>query len=572
MNGARRFSAAPVNFDRFIVLARSYSRSLSPDRELDQILRPFQDRRTTTTNATKREPPASRVATSQPRHQQRGTGELINNELVATQVLDREPYWGSAQSVATKRSTAAEKACSSTRAATSTSRSVSGGAAVTSSVTSTDFSRSTLDDSCVGEETQELGRNSYSADDVDPLLHAVLQLGSPLYDPVKRQFVCWRLHTLEKRPRSAYGSIEGVSCDFCGHTDWIEEMAERAMTSPSVCTSVVKVEGKEDLKAPSVGAPLPAQVRLFYHCSICQVDICRACLAEVRSDERFHVPCLQCQRCGVFEKRQNAPLHRCAEVRVINVDDEVEVSKGALPLLMPPSRNTDALLMPPTAPPLPSSSTVSATMSSKYKSTWVGGRVRVGLSRPHQRAVKGEAAPDAAVAARVEKSAGSVPHRKRKRASPVATSAPKQRLKEEANGSTEMSQLGDVRDKTYQQLWQSSSTAMPKPASPKQKEANNADGSASRALLEATGPPYPRYEVHLTPRTPEEVGEVGRIAREQHLVCSPAPSLARACVFYFATRLAAETCVDRATVASLEAVLKCNAKPACSMYPSPLPF
>ncbi|CBZ30487.1 conserved hypothetical protein [Leishmania mexicana MHOM/GT/2001/U1103] len=534
MNGTRRFSAAPVNFDRFIALARSYSRSLSPDKELDQILRPFQGRTAASASTATRESTASRVATPQPRHQQMRKGELIDKEFVSTEVRDGKPYWGTAQSVAITRNATAANTGSSTRAATSASRSVSSVAAATSSAVSTDSSHLVHNGYPVGEETQELGPGSYSADEVDPFLQAAMQLGSPLYDPVKRQFVCWQLHVLEKRPRTAYGGVEGVSCDFCGHTDWLDGVAELATTSPSVSATVVKAEeGKSDAKAASAAASFSARARFFYNCPVCQVDICQACLEEVRSDERLHVPCFQCQRCGGY--------------------DDVERRTGVQALLTSSSSNVDASQALPGAP---------AAASPKCRGVPVGRPVRLGLCRRNQQAVKGLAAPETEIAAHAEKVANAALHRKRKRASPETAPVPKHRPDKTTNDTAEVFRLGDVSDKSCRKVRRASAGALPKPAPPKQ-EGDDTDGDASRVFLDAAILPFSQYEVHLTPRTAEEVGEVDRIAREQHLVCSPPPSLAKTCVFYFATRLAAETCVDRATVASLDAILKRNVKPVC---------
>ncbi|TPP40262.1 hypothetical protein CGC21_27080 [Leishmania donovani] len=551
MNGTRRFSAAPVNFDRFIALTRSYSRSLSPDRELDQMLRPFQGRATASTSAATRESTASRVATPQARHQQMRKGELIYKEFVSTEARDGKPYCGTAQSVSMTQSMTAANTVSSARAATSTPRSVSGGAAASTSAVSTGFSYLVLDGCSFGEETQELRPGSYSADEVDPLLQAAMQLGSPLYDPVKRQFVCWQLHVLEKRPRAAYGDVEGVSCDFCGHTDWLDGLAERATTSPSASGTVVNDEGKKDATAPSAAASFTAHARFFYNCSACQVDICQACLEEVRSDERLHVPCFQCQRCGGYETRQNAPLHRCAELTLISDDDERRT--GVQALLTSPSRNADASQALPAAP---------ATTSPKCRGVPAGRPVRLGLCRRYQQAAKGVAARDTEIAAHAGKIANSAPHRKRKRSSPERVPVAKQRPEKTTNDTAEVFLVGDVTDKSCRKVKPASASALPKPA-PAKQEGDDGDGDASRALMEAAILPFAGYEVHLTPRTAEEVGEVDRIAREQHLVCSPLPSLAKTCVFNFATRLAAETCVDRATAASLDAILKRRVKPVC---------
>ncbi|KAG5468423.1 hypothetical protein LSCM1_02403 [Leishmania martiniquensis] len=573
MNGARRFSAAPVNFDRFIVLARSYSRSLSPDKELDQMLRPFEGRATTTTNTATRESTASRVRTPPPRPPTLCRDELACKELVATQVLRGKPYGGVTRSALATLGTAADKTLFSTRATTSMSRNASGCAAETPSVIFAGSSDSANGGFPVGEETQELGSSTYSVDDVDPLLRAVLQLGSPLYDPVKRQFVCWRLHRLEKRPRTAYGSVDGVSCDFCGHTDWLEK-GERASNPPPMSASLVTAkEEEEGAKSRLVVVPSPARSRCFYHCSACLADICWACLEEIRSDERFHIPCLKCQRCGGCETRQNAPMHRCTELMLISDDDdEGEVSAGVQPLPAPRGRHADASEAPPTTPPLLSPPASLTRAPPKHKGVPIGSPVRLGLSRRHRQAAKEQAAPVPVEAAQPERSASSAPHQKRKRASPGTTAVTKPRIEKEAYARADTYPLGDASDETHRPLRQVSAGAVPRLAPSRQKEEDISDGDESRNPVEAAVPPFARYEVYITPRTAEEVSEVGRIAREQHLVCSTAPSLARVSAFYFATRLAAETCVDRASMASLEAILKRNVKHVCRTFPSPHPF
>ncbi|KAG5494104.1 hypothetical protein JKF63_01939 [Porcisia hertigi] len=564
MNGPRRFSAAPVNFDRFVVLARSYSRSLSPDKELHQILRPFEDRTLTATETVKRQSSTSRVATPQSRHEEMVRSELIDNELAATQVLDRRPYSVNSKSVATTRSATVDEALFSTHAATSTSRSVSGGAAAPSSFISTDSSYSVQGGCLVGEETQDLGLTLHSTDEVDPLLHAVLQLGSPLYDPVKRQFVCWKLHVLEGRPRAAYGDVEGVSCDFCGHTDWLEAGDAHATTPPSPSRGGVRSnKGKADATALSASAPYLPQARLFYHCSSCQVDICRACVEEVLADERFHLPCLQCQRCGEFETRQNAPLHRCAEVRTPPHHNECENCDKLQQFWTPSDSDASSSRSPPTAPTLPPPRTPRASASLTCAGVPVGRPLRLGLSRSHQQVIKGESAPGAEISDNAENSVSTGLHRKRRRASPETIPTPRQCAKEEPRDIAETSSSGDVINHTHRQTKRVSTRPMRKPAPLIQKEESDSEGDSSRIPSGSTAFQFARYEVHLIPRTAEEAHEVGRIAREQHLVCSPPPSMGKASVFHFATRLAAETCIDRATVASLEAVLKRNLKPVC---------
>ncbi|KAK7195903.1 hypothetical protein NESM_000523000 [Novymonas esmeraldas] len=573
MSNARRFSAAPVNFDRFVVLARSHSRSLSPDNELQQMLRPFQARTTASTGVATRESAASRVTAVPPPVR---SCVVIDKEGAPTQVRDGGACWTTPCTLAPSRSMAAVEdeweeedgvwVLPSTHAATSTSRSVSSGAAITSSSA---LSLPTPQRGCpVGDETQELAPHTIGEDEVDLLLHAACQLGSPLYDPTTGHHLCWRLHPLDRRPRTAYGDTEGVSCDFCGHTDWLVDDTDRGRDG--------KDEEKRDVAAAVSLAP---QTRFFYHCATCRVDICEACVAEVRAEPRFHVPCLRCQRCGAYESRRDAPMHRCAEVTVPSNDDGSGQGGEQSGAIVPSSScsETDGRPSPPETPQPLVLPPVRRTISSPGpRGVPVGGRVRLGLSRRQpQQPVKPEPVPQSEVAGGARRGAAAVAAspRKRGRASPEMPPSVSSHVKAEEEATVWSGGEGPTQSpprkppqqqQQQQQQQRGSAVAMPKPAPRAKQEVEDLGGGGGdprRALLESTAPPSARYAVHLTPHTPEEVEEVSRIAREHRLLCSPAPAPARVSVFYFATRLAAETCVDRATVASLDALLKRHVGP-----------
>ncbi|KEG14267.1 hypothetical protein DQ04_00551190 [Trypanosoma grayi] len=129
----------------------------------------------------------------------------------------------------------------------------------------------------------------------------LLQCGSALYDPVKEGWRCWNGHELRIKERAQYGPVDGVSCDFCGYTDWLEELRE--------VKEVPKTKGRGG-KRPRAKT-VKKETLYFYHCDVCGMDLCTHCAKELRDDSRYHVPCMQCRRCLVFMRDDEAVLHRC---------------------------------------------------------------------------------------------------------------------------------------------------------------------------------------------------------------------------------------------------------------------
>ncbi|KPI87992.1 hypothetical protein ABL78_2928 [Leptomonas seymouri] len=574
MEDHRRFSAAPVNFDRFVSLNRANSRSLSPDDELHQMLRPYQSRPTAASMNGHRK--ALTTLSSSPSHahkaERRSTDVL--NATAASAVVIEGP---------------------STQAATPPSRSVSGGAATTSTGTSMEVggpaeTRGGPHYHYVEDETVELERSQPAVEEVDMLLRAVQQLGSPLYNPVTRQFMCWNSHVLERRSRASYGDIEGVSCDFCGHTDWLDALVEGESGNEHHADDTDALSGvkKEESETKGGKTALSAHRRYLYRCPICEVDICCACLDEVRADERLHVPCLQCQRCGACETRRNAPLHRCRGPT--GLKEETDPAEG--PSWAPaPKEETPAIsrcVQPPSPPVETTAPKVLAGLAT------VRSHVRLGLSRrrdSHCAATATRATRETAAVMRKEHStttlravqpvpsspstssilaAPTLPTRKRAY-TPRSTVAASAKTRAKPDEPTESDEGDDLPVEVVQQA----PPALPRPqqrqrfqgALPSRESRARAPDSYARgspaseqALLlqqqKSSVLSTARYEVHIAPQSSEEVEEVRRISREQHLLLIPAPSVGGVSLAYFPTRLAAESCVDRATVSSIEAILK----------------
>ncbi|RNF08588.1 hypothetical protein TraAM80_02697 [Trypanosoma rangeli] len=129
----------------------------------------------------------------------------------------------------------------------------------------------------------------------------LLQCGSPLYDPVKERWRCWNGHELSVKERSDYGDVEGVSCDFCGLTDWLDELQE----------TDAPTKGKRRSRKPPKQNKIAKEPRYLYHCDVCDMDLCTHCAKELRVDARYHVPCMQCRRCLLFMRDDEAALHHC---------------------------------------------------------------------------------------------------------------------------------------------------------------------------------------------------------------------------------------------------------------------
>jgi hypothetical protein len=589
MGDPRRFSAAPVNFDRFVALNRSHSRSLSPDNELHQMLRPYQSRPTTTA-----------MAASSFGGGQRKLSKLSLSSSSSSTSLQKSLHKVERRStdiVTAPCTTALIMEGPATQAATPPSRSVSGGAA-TAACAGTSIELAAVAEQsvglhyiCVDDETAELQRSQFCVtEEVDVLLRSVQQLGCPLYNPVTDQFVCWNLHILERRSRASYGDIEGVSCDFCGDTDWLdtlveEEKGNKDRTRRSGGLAEVKAEARVD----NYAAPSPHH-RFLYHCPVCAVDICRACLTEVRAEERFHVPCLQCQRCGAYETRQDAPLHQCGDKSSVKEEDDAgDLAASWVNPPRPPSEPSTTLPVTAKAPPIKRETETAAT---KYAGAIaMRSHVRLGLSRRGTKALVTEtttatleSTATTPMATEVEKKNGftipikailaasssasplntdptASPRVKRKHGyAPRDTTATRRKLEPR----TESDERGDLPVEglppspsptpSQQHQHQRLQGALPsRGAAPKKPAEYSASTSAEQQSVTVS---TARYEVHVMPRSSEEAEEVRRIAREQHLQLFPPPTTQQTSVAYFPTRLAAESCVERATVGSVEATLK----------------
>ncbi|KPA82480.1 hypothetical protein ABB37_03539 [Leptomonas pyrrhocoris] len=568
MEGQRRFSAAPVNFDRFVSLNRSQSRSLSPNNELHQMLRPYESRPTAASRSGHRKTTSTALlsassasSSSHPLKVERRSIDMLNVPSSGVVTIEGP----------------------STQAATPPSRSASGGAGTTSTGISMEVgapaeTRSELRYYNSEDDTAELERSQFVVEEVDVLLRAVQQLGSPLYNAVTRQFLCWNLHTLEARSRASYGDTEGISCDFCGHTDWLdslvdgEEQADDSAEGIGELSEVKKEEGEKK----GGHAALPAHRRFLYHCPVCKVDICRACLAEVLADERFHVPCLQCQRCGAYETRRNAPLHQCTGTTGWKEEGEL----GEIPSWIPRPKEE--------APALPAEA---VTLKKLAGVTAIRSHVRLGLSRRRDgdgATVAAETAREAAVITRKDSSTGhppavqpvssssssflsssavAAPTRKRPSATRSTTTTnvrPRATLEEQAESDDgDDLPVKEIPPQQQQQRRRRPGALSSRESRVKAPASSNSSLDAPQAQLlrlqqqqQSSVLSTARYEVHLAPQSSDEEEEVRRISREQHLLLIPAPSVGGTSVAYFPTRLAAESCVDRATVGSVEAVLK----------------
>nr|CCC89978.1 unnamed protein product [Trypanosoma congolense IL3000] len=125
----------------------------------------------------------------------------------------------------------------------------------------------------------------------------LMQNGSPVYDPVKQLWCCWEGHEMHPRKLEEYALAEGVTCDFCGESHWRQSDVD--CQSNSLTNMRTITGGNREGEA------------LFYHCESCGMDLCFFCARDVYEDERYHVPCVQCKRCGVFLKTSEGLLHRC---------------------------------------------------------------------------------------------------------------------------------------------------------------------------------------------------------------------------------------------------------------------
>ncbi|CCW60765.1 unnamed protein product [Phytomonas sp. EM1] len=156
------------------------------------------------------------------------------------------------------------------------------------------------------------------------------QYGSPFYYPVTDEFYCWNLHPLQPKYKHEYHGMEGISCDFCGYTEWLTTTDEPESNSKSLdkpktssrqsCgTSKIEVlhtptqheSSRKRVKEEETALEAPKSRTIFHHCSVCRADLCAACIADIRSDDRYHAPCRQCLRCKNYLSHQQGAAHRC---------------------------------------------------------------------------------------------------------------------------------------------------------------------------------------------------------------------------------------------------------------------
>ncbi|KAG8347077.1 hypothetical protein TRVL_02095 [Trypanosoma vivax] len=162
----------------------------------------------------------------------------------------------------------------------------------------------------VDVEDRSYGEGTVSMDEMELNSRAatayLLQCGSPLYDPVSGVWLCWNNHSMQTIDLNTYGSAEGICCDFCGFTHWLDQPQSHRLTKNKEWSPKgLKVED-------NVNKVIPA----FYHCDSCGMDLCAGCALDVKNDGRYHVPCMQCRHCGLFMRDNEAMLHRCQAKRV----------------------------------------------------------------------------------------------------------------------------------------------------------------------------------------------------------------------------------------------------------------
>lgn len=355
-----------------------------------------------------------------------------------------------------------------------------------------------------------------SSDDLDTLTFTCHSFGSPLYDPVKDCFLCWNRHKLDRKPRTAYGAVDGVSCDFCGDTDWIEAPPGLASAGPSSSAAA------EALGVVSIAE----EDHFLFHCDVCDVDLCLRCLAEVRQDERFHVPCLQCRSCHRFETRHGATLHRCSGER--SVKQEEEKKTGSCPPMdsmqpsdmLPALFTVDSVLLPSSALPYPGTD---GLITKSANGLPKGRRVRLGMTRPSP-----------AITASAEEQKLSPVAARRQNASPAASrSATRRRPGRRKNQDDTATELPLLSPRESIELPISTSLVLQSP------------GHSAR-----------KWEVEVVPQTSSDVAEIERLLYRLQLVVPLTLAPGKPAVLYFQTRLAAEACSARVAEASITAVLR----------------
>lgn len=127
---------------------------------------------------------------------------------------------------------------------------------------------------------------------------ALNQYGSIQYDPSSAQFRCWNGHPLHESSVEVYPTgSEGISCDFCGWTEWKD---------PSSPLPPTRKRNRQD--EPPSSAPPSYH---FFHCQTCQLDFCSQCCEDVKQDTRYHTPSYRCEGCHSYLNFRDARRHRC---------------------------------------------------------------------------------------------------------------------------------------------------------------------------------------------------------------------------------------------------------------------
>lgn len=165
-----------------------------------------------------------------------------------------------------------------------------------------------------------LHQEEYDKNEIGENTAYLLQCGSPLYDPVRESWRCWGGHELRVKERAQYGTADGISCDFCGFTDWREEVQGEEESLKPKRRGRKRIHRKETHEG----------TQCFYHCDLCLMDLCTHCANELRDDRRYHVPCMQCRRCLVFMRSEEAALHLC----------HLKRTREAAPIFTTPSIST----------------------------------------------------------------------------------------------------------------------------------------------------------------------------------------------------------------------------------------
>lgn len=147
---------------------------------------------------------------------------------------------------------------------------------------------------------------SLNAEEILRRRMALYQYGSVLFNPPTGACVCWKGHTLRRKPVTAYRMSEGIVCDFCGWTAWKS-----------------KTEEEEQQEVKKEGGGSPGLVDAFLHCALCEIDVCLHCYDEVSRDHRYHLPCLRCKECGLQVSYADAEAHLNSAACKVRVRERV---------------------------------------------------------------------------------------------------------------------------------------------------------------------------------------------------------------------------------------------------------